>query len=115
MQQKRKSDQDVPTRASNMEEAEGSREQLTNRDASDADLGTSTDRAMFDDEGESRMPADRSTERGSGTSGDMTRGSGHAREGNRGSSGGGISNRGRDRERREQDQLPERGRSQSER
>ena len=115
MQQNRKSDQDVPTRSSNMEKAEGSREQMTNRDSSDADLGTSTDRARFDDEGESRMPTDRSHERGSGMSGDPTQGAGRSREGNRGSSGGGISNRGRDREQREQDRLPERGTSQSER
>ena len=103
--QKRKRDQDVPNRASNMEQAEGSRERMTNRESSDADLGTSTDRAMFDDEAESRMSPEGSSERGSGMS----------RERHRESGGGGISNRGQDRERSEQDSLPERGKSQSER
>jgi hypothetical protein len=115
MQQNRKRDQDVPTRASNMEKAEGSREQMTNRERSSEDLGTSTDRAMFDDEGEPRASSNRSSDRGSGMSDEKMRGSGTSGERNRGSSGGGISNRGRDREQSEQAQLPERGRSQSER
>jgi hypothetical protein len=80
MDQKRKRDDDMPNRSSNMEPAEGSRENVRN---SGDDLGTSSDRAMFD-------------ERNS-------------------SSGGGITNRGRDREQAEQNQLPPRGRSQSER
>ena len=80
MDQNRKRDEDMPNRSSNMEKAEGSREDVTN---SGEDLGTSSDRAMFDDRNSS--------------------------------GGGGITNRGRDREQAEQDQLPPRGRSQSER
>jgi hypothetical protein len=113
MKQNRKRDQDVPSRASNMEQAEGSRERMTNRDSSDADLGTSTDRAMFS-EGESRLK-DKSSQRGWDQSTEHSRGSGRSGERNRGSSGEGISNRGPERERMEQDRLPERGRSESER
>lgn len=80
MDQNRNRSEDMPNRSSNMEQAEGSRDTVTN---SGDDLGTSSDRAMFD-------------ERNS-------------------SSGGGITNRGRDREQQEQDQLPPRGHSQSER
>ena len=96
MQQNRKRDQDVPTRASNMEKAEGSRERMMNREFEDDDLGTSTDRAMFDDEGESRMSPDRSSERSSGRADERTRGSASS-ERNQDSSG--SSNRGRTRER----------------
>lgn len=81
MEQNRKRNDDMPNRASNMEPAEGSRENVRN-DADD--LGTSSDRAMFD-------------------------------ERNSSSGGGGITNRGRGREQAEQDQLPPRGHSQSER
>ena len=79
MDQDRMRNEDMPTRSSNMEPAEGSRETVKNS----GDLGTSSDRAMFD-------------ERNS-------------------SSGSGITNRGLDREQSEQDSLPPRGQSQSER
>jgi hypothetical protein len=106
MQQNRKRDKDVPSRASNTEQAKGSQERMTNRDPSDADLGTSTDRAMYDDEGESRLKEkDRSGERGLGDSSER----------NRGSSDDNIGNRAPDRGRKQQDQLPDPGRSQSER
>ena len=71
---------DMPTRSSNMEPAEGSRE---NAGESGADLGSSSDRAMFD-------------ERVSG-----------------GQKGSGISNRPLGREEAEQEQLPGRGRAKS--
>ena len=44
MDQNRKRDTDIPTRSSNMEPAEGSRETVGE---SGKDLGTSSDRAMF--------------------------------------------------------------------
>jgi hypothetical protein len=68
--------QDDPNRASNMEQAEGSRENVRGS----------------------------SSERGSGSSSGMKRGS---------SDSGGISNRELSREECEQDQLPERGKSES--
>ena len=106
MQQNRKRDKDVSSRASSTEQTEESRERMTNRDPGDADLGTSTDRAMYDDEGESRLKEkDRSGERGLGDSGER----------NRGSSDDSIGNRAPDRGRTQQDQLAEPGRSQSER
>jgi hypothetical protein len=46
MDQNRKRSEDMPNRASNMEPAEGSRDTATN---GGKDLGTSSDRAMFDD------------------------------------------------------------------
>jgi hypothetical protein len=118
MKQNRKRDKDVPARASNTEQAraeqaEGSRERMTNRDSSDADLGTSSDRAMFA-EGESRLK-NKSSKRGSDHSTEHSRGSGPSGERNRDSSGDGIGNREPDREHMEQDQLPKRGPSQSER
>jgi hypothetical protein len=121
MQQNRKRDKDVPSRASNTEQANteqsgASRERMTNRGSSDADLGTTSDRAMFS-EGESRLK-DKSRKRGSDHSTHSTeqsRGSGPSGERNRDSSGDGIGNREPDRERKQQDQLPEPGRSQSER
>jgi hypothetical protein len=103
MGQNRKQDQDSP-RQSTMEPAEGSRENVQNSESQD--LGSSSDRAMFSDR-------DSSEERSSGSSGERSRGSSGER--NSGSSGGGITNRGRDREMAEQEQLPERGHSQSER
>jgi hypothetical protein len=80
MDKSRRGMQDEPNRASNMEQAEGSRENVR---------GSSS-----------------SSERGSGSSSGMKRGS---------SDSGGISNRELSREECEQDQLPERGRSESER
>ena len=92
-QRGRNQDQDAPTRSSNMEKAEGSREQMIDRGTGEGDLGTSSDRAMFDTEGEPRRkPGER----------------------NRNSSGSGISNRGSDEERSRQERVPERGKSQSE-
>ena len=79
MQQKRKRDGDVPMRPSNMEQTE-SRERMTNRESSGADLGTTSDRAMFDDEAESRLPFDGSGERDPSQSGGPRRGSGSRRE-----------------------------------
>ena len=72
--------QDDPNRASNMEQAEGSRENVRGSGSS--------------------------SERGSGRSSGMKRGS---------SDSGGISNRELSREECEQDQLPERGKSESDR
>lgn len=94
-------------------------EKVRNRESSGPDLGSSSDRAMFADRdsSESRdVSSDHGIpgERGSGASGErnssgpsgMKRGTDNA---------GGITNRELDREQLEQDQLPERGRSQSER
>jgi hypothetical protein len=60
MDQNRKRDADMPTRSSKMEPAEGSRETI--RD-SDKDLGSSSDRAMFDERvsKDPVMPADDAT------------------------------------------------------
>jgi hypothetical protein len=80
MNKNRKSSQDEPNRASNMEQAEGSRESVRGSGSS--------------------------SERGSGSSSGMRRGS---------SDSGGISNRELSREECEQDQVPERGRSESDR
>jgi hypothetical protein len=105
-----------PDHASRMEKAEGSRETVMNSES--RDLGTSSDRAMFQDESSDRLgsrprsPNSSSRERGSGAS-DM-RGRGSAGERNSSDSGG-ISNRERSQEESEQDRLPERGRSQAER
>ena len=105
MDQNRKRDQDMPTRSSNMEPAEGSRETVMN---SGNDLGTSSDRAMFDDrmeEGDqSSSDRDSSSMRGVGLSRERS-----------GSNSGGITNRPLEQEQKEQDQLPPRGRAQSER
>jgi hypothetical protein len=123
-------------RKSKMEQAEGSRdaaldnermssssesgERMRNRDSSE-DLGSSSDRAMMTGRsGESRIsPRDSgssssssvSSERGSGSSGERNSGSRDTPS----SRSGGISNRDLDREQCEQDRVPERGRSQSER
>jgi hypothetical protein len=80
MNRDRADTQSDPSRASNMEQAEGSREKMRGSGSS--------------------------SERGSGGSSGMKRGS---------SDSGGISNRELSREECEQDQLPERGRSESER
>jgi hypothetical protein len=89
----------------------GSSERMRNRESSSSsdDLGTSSDRAMFADRtsSESRSGSS-SSERGLGSSEERNSGSGSART-------GGISNRELDQEQCEQEQLPERGRSQSER
>ena len=83
---------------------------MRNSESRGNDLGTSSDRAMFSDDLPSEQ-ADRQSE--SDSRQPSERGSGSAGERNR--EGGGISNRELDREQNEQDMLPERGRSQSER
>jgi len=137
-----------PDHSSRMEQAEGSRETVRGGDSS-RDLGTSSDRAMFDERSMERGRGS-SDERGSAGSGTSQPGSGSMGSGQlgsdqsqssdlgseqsssgglgsesgergRGSSGernrsntGGITNRELDREQSEQEQLPDRGRSQSE-
>ena len=99
MNQNRKRNTDAPTRSSNMEPAEGSRETVGE---SGNDLGSSTDRAMFDERmrsGDGTKGSDR-IESGTGSSDDRGK-----------SNAGGITNRPLDREQSEQDQLPARGRS----
>lgn len=120
MKQNRSENQDVPTRSSNMEQAEGSRETarsselMRNRGSSSSsrssggDLGTSSDRAMFSDD----LPIEQQSDSQSGSSSRSERGVGSEGERNRARSGG-ISNRELDREQNEQDMLPGRGRSQS--
>ena len=115
MKQNRTDRDAMPNRSSNMEPAEGSRdtattsEELTgmeamrNREEGSRDLGSSSDRAMFDED----SPEPRST-------GDEVRGQGSSGERSRDNAGG-ISNRPLDREQAEQEQLPDRGRSDSER
>lgn len=112
-------------RKSMMEPAEGSREtalenerlssggeksgeRMRNRESQARDLGSSSDRAMMTGQGaeERETPP----ERGTGYSGERNRES----ETERDSKTGGITNRELDRENYEQQQLPERGRSQSE-
>jgi hypothetical protein len=122
MDQSRKQNQDVPNRASSREKAEGSRENMRNRESGGGDLGTSSDRAMFEERGSSEETSRSSSrsmpsERGSGASGERNRSSssGSSSSERSSSNSGGITNRGLDREEREQQQLPERGRSQSER
>jgi|SRR4051794_11497093 hypothetical protein len=106
-QNRMRSDDDMPNRSSNMEQAEGSRDNVRN---SGNDLGSASDRAMFSDrmdESDSQSSSEdsaNSSERGVGSTGERNS-----------SSGGGITNRGRDIEQAEQDRLPDRGRSQSER
>ena len=91
-------------RKSRMEKAEGSRENVR---GGGGDLGTTSDRAMWE-----KKEGPSSRERGKGE-----RGMGSSGERNRSSSsterGGGITNRELDTEQREQEQLPERGRSKS--
>jgi hypothetical protein len=111
MGQNRNKDQDSP-RQSTMEPAEGSREKVQN--SGSEDLGSSSDRAMFNDRQSSEARDSGSSGERSG-GGSAERSSGSSGERNSGSSGGGITNRGRDREMSEQEQLPERGHSQSER
>jgi hypothetical protein len=125
-------------RRSKMKQAEGSRdaaldnermssssesgERMRNRDSSE-DLGSSSDRAMMTGRSGEARPSPRdggsssssgvSAERGSGSSDERNSGSSDAPSSRSGS--GGISNRDLDREQCEQDRVPERGRSQSER
>jgi hypothetical protein len=113
MDQNRK-DEDVPNRQSNMEQAEGSRDNYDNERNRSSD--SSSDRGSVMDDQES-------FEHGSGTS-DVARGMGSSSERGMesersgGRSGGqirsGISNRSFEEERDEQSRLPERGRTQSE-
>jgi hypothetical protein len=113
MNQSRKDDQDVPNRQSNMEKAEGSRQ--SERGAGQERGGTAPSgghqRSVMDDQDafEHGSGGD-AISRGMGSTGE--RGAGPDGERNR---GGGISNRDMAREQDEQDRLPERGRSQSER
>ena len=106
MEQNRNRNQDMPNRSSNMEQAEGSRESVEStesiRNRPEDDLGTSSDRAMFDDRDSAEERDPSSSEQGHGSS----------RERNRDNSGG-ITNRPLDREQSEQQQLPDRGRSKS--
>ena len=90
MNQNRKRDTDMPNRSSETEPAEGSRETVRN---SRNDLGSSSDRAMFDE----RMRSGEQNKPGDGRS-----------------NTGGITNRPLDREQSEQEQLPARGRAKSE-
>ncbi len=94
----RTGNQDRPNRASNMEPAEGSRESAgdSTRNRQDEDLGTSSDRAMFED----RESAEEREQ-------PMTPSQARARM-----NAGGITNRPLDEENTEQEQLPPRGRSQ---
>ncbi len=117
-------------RKSKMEPAEGSREtalenermsressqmsgeRMRNRESPSDDLGSSSDRAMMTGRGSEgrEMPGSPgSSERGRGSAGER-----NSADGDRGSNTGGITNRELDREQSEQDQLPPRGRSQSE-
>ena len=90
--------EDMPNRSSNMEQAEGSRESYAGagaiRNRPEDDLGTSSDRAMFEDRESADERDDASHERSRSNS-------------------GGITNRPLDREQSEQERLPGRGRSQS--
>ena len=100
----------APNRPSDMEQAEGSREPFEKnesmRNRQEDDLGTSSDRAMFEDR---ESVEERERPRGSMPG---ERGAGPSAERGRGDTGG-ITNRSLDRERKEQEQLPDRGRSQS--
>jgi hypothetical protein len=100
MGQNRKQDQDSPRR-STMEPAEGSKNMVRNSES--PDVGSSSDREMFNDGGSSEERNPQPAERGRGD------------DGERNSRRSGITNRGADREAAEQEQLPERGHSQSER
>ncbi len=101
MKRNRTENQDEQNRASNMEQADGSRGSVRNS-GTPGDLGTSSDRAMFDErvtgergsgsfeERDSAMSNERDSstaERGRGSSGERNR-----------SSGGGSSNREMERE-----------------
>ena len=113
-----------------MSSEQTSGERMRNRESSSDDLGSSSDRAMMTGRSsESRTSGESgigssgsssmSSERGSGSSGERnygeSSGSSSGSGSRRSSNSGGISNRELDREQCEQEQLPERGRSQSER
>jgi hypothetical protein len=106
---KRNRDEDRPNRSSNMEQAEGSRESQMGtesmRNQQKKDLGTSSDRAMFEDQDS----AEQRKRGGVPASGDRKEESTREQDGN----AGGITNRPLDREQKEQEQLPPRGRSQT--
>jgi hypothetical protein len=72
MRQKRTQDKDMPAHAPDKAPADWPQEELTNRNPS-ADLGTSSDRAMFDDDAESRLTPERPGERGPGMPGGRRR------------------------------------------
>ena len=111
MDQNRKNTSSAPNRASRMEKAEGSRENVRGSSSeTPGDLGTSSDRAMFSDRGSSEGRS--SSERGIGSSSERGMGGSSSRKS---SNSGGISNRELSREECEQEQLPGRGRSGSER
>ena len=134
MNQNSKDRQSVPSRSSNSDQGDGPRgeqcetdrmsgsERMRNRESSTQDLGTTSDRAMMtgrnaegrasEDGGpSSSSSASERSERGMGSSGEQNRESSSSRSRN----SGGISNRELDRQQSEQDSLPDRGRSQSER
>jgi hypothetical protein len=97
MNQNRSRNQDVPNRESEMEQAEGSRENIRNSGegvTSRQSPGSKSERGRGSDGERNRMDSDSSS---------------------RSSNSGGITNRPLDREQCEQQQLPDRGRSQSER
>ena len=110
MNQNRKDDTATPNRQSNMEKAEGSREdeQGAGRDDS-MSSGQRHNPSVMDDKEHFEHGSGPDTVAG-GMSSAGERGSGANREQKQ---GGGITNRGTDRERSEQRQLPERGRSKS--
>ena len=97
--------QDMPNRSSNMEQAEGSRESTNTdsmRNRQEDDLGTSSDRAMFEDRESAEERGTESSEQDRKRSFEQGR-----------SKSGGITNRPLEEEHSEQEQLPQRGRSQS--
>ena len=102
MEQNRTRNQDMPNRSSNMEQAEGSRENVDEamRNRQDDDLETSSDRAMFEDRNSAE---ERSTPESRGSASPGERGRGNA---------GGITTRPLDEEMDEQSHLPDRGTSQ---
>lgn len=108
-------DQDVPNRQSNMEQAEGSRESSRGTERNRASEGSRDDRSVMSDQ-ESFEHGSRTSEvaRGMGSSNERGMESGRSSGKSGSESRGGISNRGLDEEREEQNRLPERGRSQSE-
>jgi hypothetical protein len=97
--------QDMPNRSSKMEQAEGSRESTnmeSMRNRQEDDLGTSSDRAMFEDRESAEERETNSSQQGMGPSRERS----HTKA-------GGITNRPLDEEQSEREQLPQRGRSQS--
>ena len=130
MNQDRKDTQDKPNRQSNMEPAEGSRESERTRgqqQGGSSGARQQGQRSALDDQesfehgtGSDDVARGMGSSSGRGTGSNQERNMGSSRERNMSSNedrarGGGITNRGTEREQDEQDQLPERGRSQSER